>query len=110
MDVAVLRRRKPWRHRRPAEPMTIMSRITEATMTPQRRIARTVPSPPLAPGFVGPGHLAAQLVAQEDFAVNDPFIMLMDDHLDIGERPVGGAHPHAGFETVTLLLEGAIHD
>jgi redox-sensitive bicupin YhaK (pirin superfamily) len=79
-------------------------------MTPQRRIARTVTSPPLAPGFVGPGHLAAQLVAQEDFAVNDPFIMLMDDHLDIGERPVGGAHPHAGFETVTLLLEGAIHD
>ena len=56
-------------------------------MTPQRRIARTVTSPPLAPGFVGPGHLAAQLVAQEDFAVNDPFIMLMDDHLDIGERP-----------------------
>src|SRR5580693_352672 len=79
-------------------------------MTPQRRIARTVTSPPLAPGFVGPGHLAAQLVAQEDFAVNDPFILLMDDHLDIGERRVGGPHPHAGFETVTLLLEGAIHD
>lgn len=76
----------------------------------QRRIARVVTVPPLAPGFVGPGHLAAQVVSPEDFARSDPFILLMDDHLDIGERPVGGAHPHAGFETVTLVLEGAIHD
>ena len=79
-------------------------------MIPQRRIARTVTTPPLAPGFVGPGHLAAEVVAPEDFAENDPFILLMDDHLDIGQRPVGGPHPHAGFETVTLLLEGAIYD
>jgi redox-sensitive bicupin YhaK (pirin superfamily) len=79
-------------------------------MIPQRRIARTVTTPPLTPGFVGPGHLAAQVVAPEDFATNDPFILLMDDHLDIGQRPVGGPHPHAGFETVTLLLEGAIYD
>jgi len=79
-------------------------------MIPQRRIARTVTTPPLTPGFVGPGHLAAQVVAPEDFAANDPFILLMDDHLDIGQRPVGGPHPHAGFETVTLLLEGAIYD
>ena len=77
---------------------------------PQRRIARRVPAAPLAPGFIGPGHLAAQLVGQDDFAVSDPFIMLMDDHLDIGQRPVGGPHPHAGFETVTLLLDGAIYD
>jgi hypothetical protein len=34
----------------------------------------------------------------------------MDDHLDIGDRPVGGPHPHAGFETVTLLLEGSLCD
>ena len=34
----------------------------------------------------------------------------MDDHLDLGDRPVGGPHPHAGFETVTLLLDGAIYD
>ena len=79
-------------------------------MMTERRIARTVTIPSLAPGFVGPGHLAAQVVAPEDFAADDPFIMLMDDHLDIGDRPIGGAHPHAGFETVTLLLEGAIHD
>jgi redox-sensitive bicupin YhaK (pirin superfamily) len=79
-------------------------------MTPQRRIARTVTPLPLAPGFIGPGHLATQLVAPDDFAVDDPFILLMDDHLDIGDRPVGGPHPHAGFETVTLILDGAIYD
>jgi redox-sensitive bicupin YhaK (pirin superfamily) len=79
-------------------------------MSPQRRIARIVTVPPLAPGFVGPGHLAAQVVSPEDFVLNDPFIMLADDHLDIGDRPVGGPHPHAGFETVTLILDGAIYD
>src|SRR5580765_3464432 len=75
-----------------------------------RRIARRVPAPPLAPGFVGPGHLASQLVGQDEFEMNDPFILLMDDHLGIGDRPVGGPHPHAGFETVTLILDGAIFD
>lgn len=49
-------------------------------------------------------------MSAEPFALNDPFIMLADDHLDIGERPVGGPHPHAGFETVTLVLDGAIYD
>ena len=76
----------------------------------QRRIARIVTPPPLAPGFIGPGHLASPLLAENDFAATDPFIFLMDDHLDIGNRPVGGPHPHAGFETVTLLLDGAIFD
>lgn len=75
-----------------------------------RRIARVVTVPPLAPGFVGPGHLAAQVVSPEDFVLNDPFIMLADDHLDIGDRTVGEPHPHAGFETVTLLLDGTIYD
>lgn len=76
----------------------------------QRHIARVITVPPLGPGFVGPGHLAAEVVSPKDFAQNDPFIALMDDHLDIGERPVGGPHPHAGFETVTLILDGAIYD
>ena len=79
-------------------------------MTQKRRIARVVTAPPLEPGFVGAGHLASQVLAGDGFAATDPFIMLADDHLDIGERPVGGAHPHAGFETVTLLLDGAIFD
>ena len=64
----------------------------------------------LPPGFVGSGHLAAQVVSPEDFLLNDPFILLMDDHLDIGGRTVGEPHPHAGFETVTLILDGAIYD
>jgi redox-sensitive bicupin YhaK (pirin superfamily) len=25
-------------------------------------------------------------------------------------RTVGGPHPHAGFENVTLILDGAIYD
>jgi redox-sensitive bicupin YhaK (pirin superfamily) len=79
------------------------------TLTP-RRVTRIITVPPLAPGFVGPGHLAAMVVSPEEFARHDPFILLMDDHLDIGDRSVGGAHPHAGFETVTLVLDGAIYD
>jgi len=35
----------------------------------------------------------------------------MDDMLDKKDTiPVGGPHPHAGFETVTLLLEGELGD
>jgi redox-sensitive bicupin YhaK (pirin superfamily) len=79
-------------------------------MSQQRGIGRVVNVPPVAPGFIGPGHLAAPVVSPENFEINDPFILLMDDHLDIGDRPVGGPHPHAGFETVTLILDGAIYD
>ena len=79
-------------------------------MSQQRRIARVVSVPPRGPGFIGPGHLAAQVVSPGDFILNDPFIMLADDHLDIGDRTVGEPHPHAGFETVTLILDGAIYD
>jgi quercetin 2,3-dioxygenase len=79
-------------------------------MSVHRHVARVVSVPPLKPGFVGPGHLAAMVVSPENFAQNDPFIMLADDHLDIGDGNVGGAHPHAGFETVTLILDGAIYD
>jgi redox-sensitive bicupin YhaK (pirin superfamily) len=85
--------------------------ITEGeNMSLQRGISRVVNVPPLAPGFIGPGHLAAPVVSPGNFETNDPFILLMDDHLDIGDRPVGGPHPHAGFETVTLILDGAIFD
>ncbi|MEJ0081985.1 MAG: pirin family protein [Puia sp.] len=46
-----------------------------------------------------------------DFRDTDPFILLMDDMLDKKTNEhVGGPHPHAGFETVTLMLEGEIGD
>jgi redox-sensitive bicupin YhaK (pirin superfamily) len=76
----------------------------------QRRIVRTSTTAPPAPGFIGEGHLAAEVLAADDFALNDPFILLMDDRLDIGDSAVGEPHPHSGFETVTLILEGAIQD
>jgi redox-sensitive bicupin YhaK (pirin superfamily) len=35
----------------------------------------------------------------------------MDDRFDFeARRRIGAAHPHAGLETVTLILEGMLHD
>jgi redox-sensitive bicupin YhaK (pirin superfamily) len=57
-------------------------------------------------GFLGQGHIARPVI-QTDFSNSDPFIFLMDDILDKKDNtPSGGPHPHAGFETVTLVLEG----
>jgi len=79
--------------------------------TPARRLARIVTTPPPAPGFIGEGHTAVEVVAPSDLAASDPFVLLMDDRLDIARRrPIGGPHPHAGLETVTLVLEGTLHD
>jgi quercetin 2,3-dioxygenase len=67
-------------------------------------------TPPVQQGFLGAGHLARPVI-QVDFAQSDPFIVLMDDQLNKqNQEPVGGAHPHAGFETVSLLLEGEMGD
>ena len=61
-------------------------------------------------GFLGRGHMARPVITGS-FSESDPFIMLMDDVLDKKDKePVGGPHPHAGFETVSLLLEGEIGD
>jgi len=74
-------------------------------MAIQRRII-DIQSPQPHQGFLGPDHTARALI-QKDFSQTDPFILLMDDRLDKqGGEPVGGPHPHAGFETVSLLLEG----
>jgi hypothetical protein len=67
-----------------------------------------VDTPEGHPGFLGPGHVA-RAVIQRDFKESDPFILLMDDFLNKkDDSPAGGPHPHAGFETVTLVLEGEI--
>jgi len=76
-----------------------------------RPLSRVVTTAPAAPGFIGEGHTAVEVVETSDLAASDPFVLLMDDRLDIAKRPqIGGAHPHAGIETVTLVLEGILHD
>jgi len=78
-------------------------------MTNKRRLIRKY-EPGDNPGFLGEGHIARALI-QGDFRDTDPFILLMDDILDKKtNEPVGGPHPHAGFETVTLMLEGELGD
>jgi hypothetical protein len=67
-------------------------------------------TPPSQPGFLGRGHIARPVI-QMDFDESDPFIVLMDDILNKKDDvPVGGPHPHAGFETVSLMLEGEMGD
>ncbi len=69
-----------------------------------------VQTPRAQQGFLGPDHIA-RAVIQNDFSNSDPFIILMDDFLDKKDNePVGGPHPHAGFETVSLLIEGEVGD
>ena len=77
---------------------------------PFKRKLNKIYTPPSQPGFLGRGHVARPIV-QIDFTESDPFILLMDDMLDKKDDvPVGGPHPHAGFETVSLLLEGEMGD
>ena len=62
-------------------------------------------------GFAGPGHTAVQIIAPTELKRTDPFVLLMDDRLDfVPGQQVGGAHPHAGLETVTWMLEGTLTD
>jgi len=73
----------------------------------KRKIVK-VSTPLGQPGFLGPGHTARPVVSG-NFSETDPFIFLMDDILDKKDNePVGGPHPHAGFETVTLVIEGEL--
>jgi redox-sensitive bicupin YhaK (pirin superfamily) len=70
-----------------------------------------VTTAPPSPGFIGDGHTAVSVVNPNEFARNDPFIVLMDDRIDLeAGREAGGAHPHGGFETVTFVVEGELRD
>ncbi|MEX1135505.1 MAG: pirin-like C-terminal cupin domain-containing protein [Balneolales bacterium] len=74
-------------------------------MNIQRKLI-SVQTPAKQQGFMGRGHIARPVI-QKPFSESDPFIFLMDDMLNKqDEEPAGGPHPHAGFETVSLLLEG----
>ncbi|HEX6627625.1 MAG TPA: pirin-like C-terminal cupin domain-containing protein [Gemmatimonadaceae bacterium] len=76
-----------------------------------RGIGRVVTTPPPSPGFIGEGHTAVPVLDPYDFKRNDPFILLMDDRIDLEPgQPAGGPHPHGGFETVTLVVEGELRD
>lgn len=78
-------------------------------MSIKRKLIK-IQTPAGHPGFMGPGHIARPVI-QVSYADSDPFIMLMDDWLDKKtDEPAGGPHPHAGFETVSLLLEGEMGD
>jgi redox-sensitive bicupin YhaK (pirin superfamily) len=71
----------------------------------KRKLTRVV-TPKAHQGFLGPGHIAKALI-DTPFEASDPFIVLMDDKIEVPPGdPVGSPHPHAGFETVTLILEG----
>ncbi len=78
-------------------------------MNPHRKLVN-IYNPPSEQGFLGLGHTARPVI-QADYTESDPFIVLMDDRLNKqDEQPAGGPHPHAGFETVSLLLEGDMGD
>jgi redox-sensitive bicupin YhaK (pirin superfamily) len=76
-----------------------------------RDIGRVVMTAPPSPGFIGDGHTAVNVVDPNEFTRNDPFILLMDDRIDLPPgQMAGGAHPHGGFETVTFVVEGELRD
>ena len=76
-----------------------------------RGIARVATTAAPSPGFMGEGHTAVSVVDPNEFVRNDPFIVLMDDRIDLEPgREAGGAHPHGGFETLTFVVEGELRD
>ena len=76
----------------------------------KRSISRIDTPPPPAPGGIGRGHTAIKVVQPTALDSSDPFVLLIDDRFDFETpRRIGGAHPHAGLETVTLILEGTLH-
>lgn len=66
-------------------------------------VARIV-SPAFEPGHVD-GHRARRLIDGQDVGATDPFILMAEDHMP---RDAFARHPHRGFETVTIVLDGAV--
>src|SRR4051812_36409339 len=82
-----------------------------AALMTDRTIARVDALGPPGPGFAGGFHTAVEVIAPDDLPASDPFVLLMDDRMDVDVgREVGGPHPHAGLETVTFVLAGEMRD
>lgn len=76
-------------------------------MISERKL-ESVETPNPHQGFLGAGHIARALI-RNDFEKTDPFIILMDDRIVVPPGdPVGAPHPHAGLETVSLILGGKL--
>ena len=75
----------------------------------ERSIDRVVRIPALGPGFGGDRHKAALVIAPGDLPATDPFFLMADDNIT-REGRFGEAHPHAGLETVTFMLNGTMAD
>ena len=63
----------------------------------ERIIDRLLTEPSIGPGFGGPAHTAATIIAPGDFGASDPFFLMIDDRIS-QSGPFGGEHPHAGLE------------
>lgn len=75
----------------------------------ERSIERVTRIPPLGPGFGGERHKAALVVEPGNLPATDPFFLMADDNITL-EGTLGEAHPHAGLETVTFMLNGTMED
>ncbi|RUO33803.1 pirin family protein [Aliidiomarina soli] len=75
----------------------------------ERSIERVTRIPALGPGFDGERHKAALVIAPDNLPATDPFFLMADDNITQGGR-FGAAHPHAGLETVTFMLNGSMED
>jgi len=88
-----------------------MDAMNANTVTASTRLLRTIGRRArLAdpkPGFMGPGHMVVEVVTPKDLEATDPFVLLMDDRAEFPRgQPLGDAHPHAGLETVTFVVNG----
>lgn len=75
-------------------------------MTIERSLSRIRTLPPASRGQFGPNHTAIEAITPHEWVDADPFILLMDDRAH--GRLDAGPHPHAGFETVSFLVDGSI--
>ena len=57
-----------------------------------RGIGRVLTTAPPSPGFIGEGHTAVTVVDSKEFSRNDPFIVLMDDRIELSEAMSGDRH------------------